>query len=50
MVGLGQEGCQVILGLQDPGVYREREALMVAQVSQEQLDALVIKVSLYIHH
>lgn len=47
--GLGAEVYQVVLDLRDPEVNREREALMVVQVTQEASDGLVIKVSLCIH-
>lgn len=36
---------QVVLDLQDPQANREREALMVAKVTQETQECLVIKVS-----
>lgn len=49
LAGLGSKVYQVILALRDPEVNRERGGLMVAQVTQETQDSLVIKVSLCIH-
>lgn len=44
LAGLGSKVYQVILALRDPEVNRERGGLMVAQVTQETQDSLVIKV------
>lgn len=49
MAGLGPKVYQVVLDLRAPEVNREREALMVVQVTQETPDCLAIKVSLCIH-